>query len=120
MRTHLAIGFLILYGIAMLRPIAPILEYQLNRDYIAEVLCVNKDQPITICEGSCYLTKRLKEEQQKEHATPQIQLKDYPIGWVALLTVQAIPIISEVTGSVRHYNYYTYLSSPSLFHPPQF
>ncbi|MEQ9439101.1 MAG: hypothetical protein RIG62_08625 [Cyclobacteriaceae bacterium] len=119
MRIHLAIGFLILYGIAMLRPIAPILEYQLNRDYIANVLCINKDQPITVCEGSCYLAKRLKQQQQKEQSAPQVQLKDYPIGWITLLRVQFSPLISEATIHGFHYDHYSFLGAISLFHPPQ-
>lgn len=119
MRTTLAIGFLILYGVAMLRPIAPILEYQLNKDYIAKVLCVNKDRPITVCQGSCYLTKRLQQEQQKEQSTPQIQLKDYPIGWVTCFTLSIAPVFSEDSCYALYYEHYGFLSSPSLFHPPQ-
>ena len=119
MRTHFAIGFLLLYGIAMLRPIAPILEYQLNRDYIANVLCVNKDKPITVCEGSCYLAKRLKQEQQKGQSAPQIQLKDYPIGWITLLAVQFPLAKSEKTTPILHYEHYAFLASLALFHPPQ-
>jgi len=31
----------------------------LNRDYIVENYCVNKDRPITMCYGSCFLEKGL-------------------------------------------------------------
>jgi hypothetical protein len=33
--------------------------YQLNRDYIADNYCVNKDRPITMCYGKCFLEKGL-------------------------------------------------------------
>ena len=41
------------------------LEFELNKEYIRDVLCVNRDKPITICGGSCYLKNRLDEEQSK-------------------------------------------------------
>lgn len=33
--------------------------FQLNRDYIAEVLCINKEKPMTMCNGQCFLDKNL-------------------------------------------------------------
>ncbi len=33
--------------------------FHLNRDYIAENYCVNKEEPITLCYGQCFLTKGL-------------------------------------------------------------
>lgn len=31
----------------------------MNREYIAEVLCINKEKPITMCYGQCFLEKNL-------------------------------------------------------------
>jgi hypothetical protein len=41
--------------------------YQLNKDYIARVLCVNRDRPMMHCNGHCYLHKQLKENRQREN-----------------------------------------------------
>jgi len=41
--------------------------YQLNKDYIAENYCINKDRPITICYGSCFLEKGLGLADQVPH-----------------------------------------------------
>ena len=35
--------------------------FQLNRKFIAEFLCINKEQPITMCEGQCFLKKNLQQ-----------------------------------------------------------
>ncbi|MEQ9166270.1 MAG: hypothetical protein RLO12_08430 [Fulvivirga sp.] len=35
------------------------LDFELREDYIAKVLCINRDKPITVCGGQCYLTKQL-------------------------------------------------------------
>jgi len=42
--------------------IAPLvyLDFELRRDYIAEVLCINRDKPITVCGGECFLNKQLR------------------------------------------------------------
>lgn len=33
--------------------------FQINREFIAEVLCINKEKPATMCKGQCFLKKRL-------------------------------------------------------------
>lgn len=39
--------------------LACITYYQLNKDYIAEFLCVNRNTAITLCYGQCFLKKAL-------------------------------------------------------------
>lgn len=35
-------------------------NFRLNRQYIAKVFCVNRDKPITVCGGQCYLNNQVK------------------------------------------------------------
>ena len=62
----------------------PIIEYYANYEYIANVLCENRDKPYLECNGKCYLQKQLKEVNHDNHdhksTIPQISLKDYPIS----------------------------------------
>ncbi|WP_080056386.1 hypothetical protein [Spirosoma aerolatum] len=59
-----------------------IAQYQLNKEYIARVLCENRNRPELHCDGKCYLAKRLKAQQEKQdkettervQKTPSIQL----------------------------------------------
>ncbi|MAU15066.1 MAG: hypothetical protein CMH46_05945 [Muricauda sp.] len=70
----------------MFKPVLPVFEYVVNQDYIAEYLCVNKDKPMLNCNGKCYLSKMLQEEQnEKQQNLPAIDLKEYPIGFVQIL-----------------------------------
>jgi len=39
-----------------------VFEYKLNKDYIAQKLCVNKAKPKLHCNGKCQMMKRLAEE----------------------------------------------------------
>ena len=38
----------------------------INKEYIAENLCENKDKPILKCDGKCHLAKQLKEKSKEE------------------------------------------------------
>ena len=77
------IFFYLLYLLAMVRPLVPIIEYHANYDYIANVLCENRDKPYLECNGKCYLEKQLKKANHGDHdhksTVPQINFDDYPI-----------------------------------------
>ena len=52
------------------------LDFNLRREYIAEVLCINREEPVTVCNGKCYLTSLLGKatgQQEKERSTPPNQ-----------------------------------------------
>ncbi|GAB3522025.1 hypothetical protein GCM10027442_46580 [Emticicia fontis] len=53
----------------MVRPFTQVyylIDYTLRQNYIANVLCVNKNKPQLNCNGKCYLAKRLKAVEEKE------------------------------------------------------
>jgi len=76
--------FYLLYLLAMVRPLVPIIEYHSNYDYIANVLCENRDRPYLECNGKCYLEKQLNKTNHENHdhksTVPQINFDDYPIS----------------------------------------
>ncbi|MDB2606474.1 hypothetical protein N9Y48_01710 [Zobellia sp.] len=114
--------FTLLYLVAMVRPVVPIIEFVVDQDYIAEFLCINTDKPELECNGKCYLMQMLQEqENEKQDNLPRIDLSEYPIGFIH---VSEIPLKNtfEVRSAVSFYdrdNYsYTYIFS--TFHPPTF
>ena len=42
------------------------LDFELNRDYIAKTLCINRTKPKSCCKGSCYLKKKLDKTDKEE------------------------------------------------------
>jgi len=49
--------------------------FNLNHEYIAKTLCVNKDLPMTTCHGKCFLNRNLKtgeERSTKETGMPTV------------------------------------------------
>lgn len=75
--------FYLLYLLAMVRPLIPIMEYYANYDYIATVLCENRDKPFMECNGKCYLEKQIKKVNHQDHdhksTIPLIDFEKYPI-----------------------------------------
>ncbi len=42
-----------------------------NQDYIAEVLCINKDKTAMHCDGKCILMERLAKQDQNKNHNPE-------------------------------------------------
>jgi len=54
-----------------LTKIGILIDFKINQDFIAAVLCINKEKPITMCNGKCYLSEQLKKaEEQEEQQAP--------------------------------------------------
>ena len=60
MKRILPILFLLAFVTTSLKQYYPYLDYSINKNYISEFLCVNKDKPKLRCEGKCHLNKQLK------------------------------------------------------------
>jgi hypothetical protein len=45
-------------------------SFTVNREYIAEVLCINKGKPEMKCNGHCQLVKRMKDTESKRENAP--------------------------------------------------
>lgn len=56
-----------------------IAHYQLNKEYIARVLCENRDRPELHCDGNCYLAKRLKAQQDKQDKETTERVQSIPV-----------------------------------------
>ena len=55
-----SITLLVILAFYIVRPVLPYIEYAINKDYIAQNLCINRDNPHSCCQGKCYLEKQLK------------------------------------------------------------
>lgn len=42
------------------------LDYELRKEYIIANLCVNRDNPIVVCEGQCYLAEKIVEAKKQD------------------------------------------------------
>lgn len=57
--------------------------FQMNREYIAEVLCINKEEPVRKCNGQCFLKKNLDvsdSESSGNGTVPPVKVKfEFPV-----------------------------------------
>ena len=115
--------FYLLYLLAMIRPIFPIIEYHANYDYIASVLCENRDKPYLKCNGKCYLEKQLKKTNHDSHdhksTIPQINFDDYPVSPINEFTYQLLYLkdFNTTSKSLIHYSKQEFHIAD--FKPPQ-
>jgi len=121
-RRIISVFLLILYFVAWLKPVYPILDYLIHKQYIETVLCEKKDIPDNTCHGKCHLRKQIKAQSPVEDNTrpnvPKINLEDYPV-----FTIQKIQypryrghdkLLKCKTGVS-----YSFLYSQTIFHPPK-
>lgn len=66
MKTVVVYLLLLATLLPSISPWGTIAYYHANKDYIAKVLCENRDKPQLHCDGKCYLAKRLKAQQDKQ------------------------------------------------------
>ena len=114
--------FYMLYLVAMLQPVVPLIEYYSNKEYIASVLCENRDKPALACNGKCYLEKQLKKANNHDthdHSIPQIDLSKYPVSPLNYTThkIKEFKIFKSEKFSVHEFTSQDYYIS--LLKPPQ-
>ena len=97
--------------------------YQINQDYIASVLCINKAKPSSSCNGKCYLSKKMKEQEQQEQSIPSV-LKglEEVVLYVTSFHLSITPVFSEEAqiASLDAYQMHAYKSPTDfIIQPPQ-
>jgi hypothetical protein len=65
------------YLLALCKPFCPLAGYKLNKAYIAQTLCENKNKPELQCEGKCHLAKEITKanaagEKESKPVAPRI------------------------------------------------
>ncbi|MEP6951485.1 MAG: hypothetical protein ABI863_19500 [Ginsengibacter sp.] len=98
-----------------------IATYEINKDYIASNLCINKAKPSCCCKGKCFLQKKLVADEDQQQPTGNSAHPDTQFEFFLQKPVQIdfrLPALSN------RYNFY-YLNgssqefAPSFFQPPQ-
>lgn len=97
--------------------------YEVNKDYITEKFCINKDKPQMKCCGKCYLRKQLKKVENTNNSEKQQQRKTNKTeSFDCILTsLLQFPFVGMIAthqyGSFRIRQHH-FLFVASVFHPP--
>ncbi|WP_229216502.1 hypothetical protein [Dyadobacter sp. 3J3] len=100
------------------------LDFEIRRDYIVKNLCINRERPLMLCNGKCYLAKKMAalDEQEKRQAESDYMTKllDHVMD-----SRQLAFIPFSVSYKIRKILLFNYTSPPpariavdDIFHPP--
>lgn len=110
----------------LVKPLWPVMEYVVNYDYIANVLCENKDKPQLQCNGKCYLAKQLKKAQREQDKNPFGE-HPFKMETQSVVYFQSLPSIdltflieAEANNNFGLYpDFQTFLLIKDISHPPE-
>ena len=99
------------------------MDYQLRKDFIAKVLCINRNKPKLHCNGKCYLANKLKLEEERENKTKAGNLKEKAEQLFLQQTLYFIfpSTYKTSTPTLLPFENSLYYLTPlfSVFHPPK-
>lgn len=125
MRNALVYILLVATLLPTVSPWGTIAYYHVNKDYIARVLCENRDKPQLHCDGQCYLAKKLKTQQDKQDKETTERVQNTPLLQLFCQANQPfqfnssavdLPVVSLPNYLLRVYAAPCFV----LLHPPQF
>ena len=98
------------------------LDFEIRQDYIAEVLCINRDKPITVCGGKCYLNTQVEKALDQNEDEPmagnqlvEISFFSQEVGSLSFHS-QVQLIANNYLSCTKHFSS-SYLAE--VFKPPQ-
>lgn len=99
-------------------------SFFINRDYIARVLCINRDKPESGCNGSCQLKKQIKEDQEnQEKSGIDAKVKDVLVYFPTTIPQISFNTFEWAEKTFSNAYFTSFLPegfAHSIFHPPSF
>src|SRR5690554_4831329 len=105
---------------AFLAP-AIFIDFKLNQDYIAKVLCINREKPQLECNGQCILMKKMEQAQDSNSAEQSQSTKPHLLEIFSELS----PLFQPLTSPAVQKEFFTYNDGDSfvlffsIFQPPK-
>jgi|SRR5699024_3518893 len=98
-----------------------ILGFELNQEYIATHLCVNRDSPAMECNGHCFLHKKLDQNQDRQNQENEDSGNRLVINLFCPDQPYSLPSPQESNTHkfVGGNNHYHYMPVFGFFHPPE-
>ncbi|MCW2259445.1 MULTISPECIES: hypothetical protein [Sphingobacterium] len=96
--------------------------FYINRDYIAQYLCENRDAPQLHCKGTCVLMKKMKKAREDEKKNIENKIKEAQAFVLIPSTVLNMPAIfvdhtTNTNFDMRH-SHYTFNRINRILRPP--
>jgi hypothetical protein len=122
MKRIISVALIILMSVQSFYKLGVITYFQLNREFIAKVLCINKEKPATMCHGQCFLKNKLDLAEKASDSPAPAHAGKEKIEFPTFIVCELSYNFQQVSYAViRNTNYLQNSSSVSLaapFHPP--
>jgi hypothetical protein len=125
MKTGIVSSFLLLVlGAYLIIPVIPVIDYLINKEYVAKNLCVNKDKPKSCCKGKCHMVKQLQKtnkstDNDPKNTSSRFQLKELN-EFIVSRTCSYTPKITSCTYFLSNIVTSDQLACSAIFVPPKF
>lgn len=96
-------------------------HFKLNQEYIAKVLCINKDLPEMKCNGCCQLKKELSQHENRKKKTETAVVNEKIILLINTFHTSHIVVFPKVERLLYHacLNHPIENTPKPVFHPPK-
>lgn len=115
--TYLFLGAILLNTVSRL---IIHVDFLINQEYIAENLCINKEQPVKQCNGSCQLKMELEKDDERKEKTVKHQVEIIPT--IVSQEVYEFEQVAQIVPSEKAKFYTIQVETTgynsSIFHPP--
>jgi len=92
--------------------------FKINQKYISENLCVQKEEKVNTCCGSCYLKKNVNNENEESSNKFVINELKTEFNLIIDNSINFKSFINEITQIISKINQYKFIIYISIFHPP--
>lgn len=108
-----------------LTKIGILIDFKINQDFIAEVLCINREKPKSTCNGKCYLSEQIKKaEEQEEKQAPTTNKERLEVTYYCSICSFDFLLNTDCFVSKRNPasidKFYTSSFIADIFRPPKF
>lgn len=99
-------------------------DFKINQDFIAEVFCINKEEPILMCSGKCYLKGKLQaadDQEKQQRPLPSKEKTELNYYLTIDLNIPFTTLIDSAKTELPIYRLnYQWAHQNKVFHPPKF
>ena len=66
LKKIVVISSLFIYLLGIIQPALPLIEYYMFKDSISELFCEERNNPESDCDGACYLSDQIEEQDDQD------------------------------------------------------
>jgi len=97
-----------------------VFSYVVNKEFIAAMLCINREIPDNDCQGSCQITEQLQEQEKKKEEQSGIMLQKTDITlYLPVSSAYLFPPVHDQNYPALYMNKKLSTTPSSIFHPPR-